>query len=173
LYGHSGKNLYGIYGEGLLETDTWKEWTDKHFDNKDINSVHVSPFYKARIILHVPKNMPTDLSGFDYDVINDHTIAINYKGSNSSILYIPRGATIASVEAIQSYEKEYFAPIAIEPAPFTDCSTGMTDKILKTVIVLTIILVLILLLYRCLCRKEMVIVERLSENSVQNMQLPV
>jgi hypothetical protein len=172
LYGHNGKNIYGIYGEGLLETDTWKEWTDKQFDNKDINSIHVSPFYKARIILRIPKNTSIDLSGFNYEEIDDHTIAINYNGSNRNVLHIPYGATVMSIEAIQSSKKEYFGPIIIEPSA-TTCATSIIDKILKTVIIITVALVFIALLYKWMCRKEFVIVEHPFERTPQTMQVLV
>lgn len=172
LYSHNGKNLYGIYGDGLLETDTWKEWTNKQFDNKDINGAHVSPFYKARFVLRLPKDTSVDLFGFNYETVGDDLIATEYRGSKYNLLYIPHGATIVSIEATQLQEKEYFGPIIVEPTAETVCTTGISDKIFKTVIVLTAIIALMLLLYACLCRKEGSIVEP-SESATQNDQLSV
>ena len=174
LYGHNGKNIYGIFGDGLLETGSWKNWSDKQFNNKDINNIHVSPFYKARIVLRIPRDVPIDLSGVDYEVIDADTIAIDYRGANNNVLYVlPQGSTILSIETIQSSKKEYFGPIIIEPCSSTERATGVIDKIFKTVIALTVALALVLLLYACLRRREIVIVEPLPERRARDMQVPV
>lgn len=118
LYGRNGKNLYGIYGEGVLKTDTWDKWTDKQFDNKDIASVHVSPFYAMTIELRFPDNK---LDGIilpkHSQVRSDGTVTIDYKGSGGDDqLPIPNGAIVVSVGMIQTSKKEYFGPVEIEPS---------------------------------------------------------
>lgn len=170
LYGHGGKNIYGIYGNGLLETATWEEWTEKQFDNKDINSIHVSPFYKARIVLRIPKDKSVDLAGINYQRIDDQTIMIEYKGTNNGVMYIPHGAIIMSLDAIQSSKKEYFGPVAIEPTADTACANDMFDTIFKTVIIVTVALILMMLLYMCLCGKEATALKPQAEIVAQDIQ---
>ncbi len=118
LYGHNGKNLYGIYGEGVLKTDTWDKWTDKQFDNKDIASVHVSPFYDVTIELRFPDNKIDGIHLPKHShVKKDGTVTIDYNGSSDDDrLYIPHGATVVSIEMIQTSKKEYFGPVDVEPS---------------------------------------------------------
>ena len=168
LYGHNGKNLYGIFGNGSLRTETWNAWTDKQFDNKDITYVHVSPFYKARIVLRLPENNAESFLGIDYEPINDHMILIKYNGSMQRNLTIPHGSSIVSIEALQTSEKEYFGPIVIEPT--VNCKRETDNGILKTLIIVVVILVLGYLLYMCFSRKEIIVISRQHDDNVPGSQ---
>ena len=118
LYGNSGKNLYGIYGDGTLKTATWDKWTDKQFDNRDIASVHVSPFYTAYIELRFPNNTINDITLPKYNnVNNDGTITIEHNGlSGEDQLPIPQGMSVVSISMVQTTKKEYFGPVEVEPS---------------------------------------------------------
>ena len=160
LYGHNGKNLYGIYGDGVLETDKWNAWTDRQFDNKDIVGIHVSPFYTAKIKLRIPEDMKNELTGIKYTPIDQNNVMIEYTGpGGNSMLYIPYGSIIVSIEAIQSTEKEYFGCIKVEPTA-VKCKCGSNNAVITAVILAAILLALVCLLYRWFHIKETIIIER-------------
>ena len=168
LYGHNGKNLYGIFGNGSLKTDTWNAWTDKQFDNKDISSIHISPFYKAHIVLRLPEDNAKTFIGNEYEPIDEHTILIKYNGSMQKKHTIPHGSTIISIEALQTSEKEYFGPIVIEPT--VKCKRETDNAILKTLIIIVAILVLGYLLYRCFSRKEIIVISHQRDDNEPTSQ---
>ena len=160
LYGHNGKNLYGIYGDGILETDKWNAWTDRQFDNKDIVGIHVSPFYTAKIKLRIPKDKKNDLAGIKYTPIDRDTVIIEYTGpGGNAVLYIPYGSIIVSVEVIQSTEKEYFGCIKVEPTTVR-CKRDTNNVIITTVLLAAILLVLFCLLYRWFYKKDIIVIDR-------------
>lgn len=167
LYGHNGKNLYGIYGDGALETDKWNAWTDRQFDNKDIVSIHVSPFYTAKIVLRIPEDKKNELTGIKHTPLDRDTVMIEHTGlGGNDVLYIPYGSIIVSVEAIQSTKKEYFGCIKVEPTTVR-CKCGSDNAIITAVLLAAILLVLICLLYRWFYNKESVVINRPIDTSIK------
>lgn len=155
LISRDGTNLYGIFGEGPMDTRKMDTWTDKTFDNRDISFIRTSGWFKVDLTF-----IPDDPAIID-QLVAIPSLEARKMGDRIDITLpiefnMPSGR-IESIRIRRVHEIEYFKPPAAEKPTKTNESVEPVTIILYIIAGIVGICMLVtlgVLIYRYIKRKS-------------------